>query len=72
MYQLNAYRHKSLRDEKQISLVLIYFKTENFNTPLPVFKYENGLTLKVVPFDLDAGELVGLGSFAKSPHNNID
>ena len=58
MYQLYAYGHKYLRDNEIKELMLIYPKTERFKEPLPVFNYEEGLTLRVVPFDLDAGELI--------------
>ena len=58
MYQLYAYGHKYLKKEKQKNLVLIYPKTEKFQKPLPVFKYEEGFKLKVVPFDLEKGTLV--------------
>lgn len=58
MYQLYAYGHKCLGEGDQKELMLIYPKTERFLEPLPVFKYEDGLALRVVPFDLDKGVLV--------------
>ena len=60
MYQLYAYGHKYLKENEQKELMLIYPKTDKFQEPLPVFKYEDGLTLKVVPFDLDEGALVDI------------
>lgn len=58
MYQLYAYGHKYLRGNEQKDLILIYPRTDKFQEPLPVFKYEDGLTLRVVPFDLETGTLV--------------
>jgi 5-methylcytosine-specific restriction enzyme subunit McrC len=58
MYQLYAYGHKYLKDSHHKQLMLIYPKTDRFNEPLPDFNYEDGFTLRVVPFDLDTGELV--------------
>lgn len=58
MYQLYAYGQKYLKGNEHKELMLIYPKTDKFQASLPVFKYEDGLTLKVVPFDLDAGSLV--------------
>lgn len=58
MYQLYAYGHKYLKKEKHKKLVLIYPKTEKFQKPLKVFKYEENFELTVVPFDLDKGNLV--------------
>lgn len=52
MYQLYAYGHKYLKDSEQKELMLIYPATAAFNKPLPVFVYEDGFRLRVVPFDL--------------------
>ncbi|WP_210446962.1 McrC family protein [Vibrio crassostreae] len=57
MYQLYAYGHKYLKEQASKELMLIYPKSECFFEPLPSFKYEDGLTLKVVPFDLSSGTL---------------
>ena len=38
--------------------MLVYPKTDKFEKPLPVFEYEEGLELDVVPFDLDEGVLI--------------
>jgi 5-methylcytosine-specific restriction enzyme subunit McrC len=65
MYQLYAYGHKYLKGAAEKSLMLIYPKTEFFQEPLPDFTYEDGFVLKVVPFDLDRGELVW--SFKQQP-----
>jgi 5-methylcytosine-specific restriction enzyme subunit McrC len=59
MYQLYAYGHKYLKKSKPPKkLMLVYPKTDKFEKPLPVFKYEDGLELDVVPFDLDNGVLI--------------
>jgi hypothetical protein len=38
--------------------MLIYPKTERFQSALPLFHYEDGFSLQVVPFDLDNGKLL--------------
>jgi hypothetical protein len=38
--------------------MLVYPKTDKFKKRLPVFKYEDGLELDVVPFDLDEEVLI--------------
>jgi 5-methylcytosine-specific restriction enzyme subunit McrC len=58
MYQLYAYGHKYLKENKIKELMLIYPKTAKFQRMLPVFRYEDGLMLRVVPFDIDTGLLV--------------
>ena len=59
MYQLYAYGHKYLKKSKPPKkLMLVYPKTDKFEKPLPVFEYEEGLELDVVPFDLDEGVLI--------------
>jgi len=58
MYQLYAYGHKYLKDSKEKNLILIYPKTDTFTEPLPLFTYENGFTLEVVPFDISMGVLL--------------
>lgn len=58
MYQLYAYGHKYLKDNEHKKLMLIYPKTDKFFEPLPVFNYEYGFELEVVPFDLEADRLV--------------
>ena len=55
MYQLYAYGHKYLKSETLKEIMLIYPKTDKFKESLPLFKYEDGFMLKVVPFDLDKG-----------------
>lgn len=57
MYQLYAYGHKYLKDNEHKKLMLIYPKTDKFKEPLPVFRYEDGFELLVVPFDLECGQL---------------
>ena len=58
MYQLYAYGHKYLSGNEAKELMLIYPKTEKFSQPLPVFNFEEGLALRVVPFDLELGKLI--------------
>lgn len=58
MYQLYAYGHKYLKGSGPKELMLIYPKTDTFTQPLPLFTYEDGFTLEVVPFDLQLGELI--------------
>jgi len=58
MYQLYAYGHKYLKETDEKRLMLIYPKTEGFQERLPVFEYETGFTLEVVPFDVERGKLV--------------
>ena len=38
--------------------ILTFPETERFQERLPVFEYETGFTLEVVPFDVKRGELV--------------
>lgn len=56
-YQLFAYGKHYL--EGQGDLFLVYPMTASFNQPLPVFDYSVQMRLWVVPFDLEAGVLVG-------------
>ena len=59
MYQLYAYGHKYLKKSKPPKkLMLVYPKTDKFEKRLPLFEYEKGLELDVVPFDLDEGVLI--------------
>jgi 5-methylcytosine-specific restriction enzyme subunit McrC len=50
-YQLFAYGQKYLQGQGE--LVLIYPKRAAFHQALPVFDFGGGLTLRVLPFDLD-------------------
>ena len=52
LYQMYAYGKKYLHDQEMKEVYLIYPKSENFTKPLPVFEYDEGLRLFVVPFDL--------------------
>lgn len=58
MYQLYAYGHKYMKDVENKTLMLIYPRTDTFNEPLPIFNYEDGFILKVVPFDIGTGKLI--------------
>ena len=55
-YQLFAYGHKYLNGTGD--LFLIYPQTKSFTKALPPFRFADGLTLWVVPFDLDLDLLV--------------
>lgn len=55
-YQLHAYGHKYLDGCGE--MILIYPYWARFQTALPTFDFGNGLTLKVLPFDLGGECLV--------------
>lgn len=55
-YQLFAYGHRYLGGEG--TMLLVYPRTSTLREPLPEFSYGRGLTLWVVPFDLERGRLV--------------
>ncbi len=55
-YQLFAYGHKYLNGTG--GLFLVYPKTKAFAEVLPPFQFADGLTLWVVPFDLELDLLV--------------
>lgn len=57
MYQLFAYGHKYMGGSG--TMALVYPKSEQFASPLPPFRFMDGLALHVLPFDLDAEELMG-------------
>jgi 5-methylcytosine-specific restriction enzyme subunit McrC len=56
-YQLFAYGQKYLQGPGQMAL--IYPRTEAFSVPLEPFDFGGGLTLAVLPFDLDEEVLIG-------------
>ena len=56
LYQMFAYGQKSLHG--QGNMMLIYPRHQYFATPLPVFRFDEDLSLWCVPFDLESGELV--------------
>ena len=56
-YQLFAYGERYLDGVGE--MLLVYPMTRTFSAPLPVFVYSESLTLRVVPFDLERGQLVG-------------
>lgn len=57
LYQMYAYSHAYLEDEKS-SVVLIYPFHPKFQIPLPAFKYIKNLYLWCIPFDLKAKKLI--------------
>jgi 5-methylcytosine-specific restriction enzyme subunit McrC len=56
-YQLYAYGQRYL--EGQGTMLLVYPKTSAFQAPLGDFAFSNELRLRVVPFDLEIGRVVG-------------
>jgi 5-methylcytosine-specific restriction enzyme subunit McrC len=57
-YQLFAYGHKYRRDAEVPKLVLIYPYWSGLKEALPAFDYGDGMSLWVLPFDLDSERLV--------------
>ena len=63
IYQMLAYNQTYQKDELEPAVIwLIYPMTPQFLNPLPDFIFDNGLTLKVLPFDIENSELVQLNS----------
>lgn len=56
LYQMFAYGQKYLRGKG--NMMLIYPRHQYFATPLPVFRFDEDLSLWCVPFDLETGRLV--------------
>jgi 5-methylcytosine-specific restriction enzyme subunit McrC len=56
-YQIYAYGHRY--QNATGNLFLIYPRTSDFPLALPEFKFVEGMTLHVLPFDLDSGRIVG-------------
>ncbi|WP_454055683.1 McrC family protein [Cupriavidus sp. Marseille-Q8015] len=56
-YQLFAYGQKYLGGEGEV--VLLYPRHQAFRVPLPIFRFDDRLSLWVLPFDLDTGSIVG-------------
>lgn len=56
-YQLFAYGQRYLNGAGE--LLLVYPKSRCFEAELPPFAFSEALILRVVPFDLEKGELVG-------------
>lgn len=59
-YQLFAYGQKYLGGTGRMAL--IYPRTEKFQSPLDAFDFGGGLSLEVLPFDLDQERLLGVES----------
>lgn len=57
-YQLFAYGQKYLAGAGRMAL--IYPRTEAFQSPLDAFDFGGGLSLEVLPFDLDQERLLGI------------
>lgn len=56
LYQMFAYGQKYLHGKG--TMMLIYPRHQYFATPLPVFRFDEDLSLWCVPFDLESGGLV--------------
>ena len=56
LYQMFAYGQKYLHGKG--NMMLIYPRHQYFDTPLPVFRFDEDLSLWCVPFDLESGGLV--------------
>ncbi|WP_338670746.1 McrC family protein [Pantoea dispersa] len=56
LYQMFAYGQKYLRGKG--NMILIYPHHQYFNIPLPVFRFDEYLSLWCVPFNLESGALV--------------
>lgn len=56
LYQMFAYGQKYLHGKG--NMMLIYPRHQYFATPLPVFRFDDDLSLWCVPFDLESGGLV--------------
>ncbi len=69
-YQLFAYGQKYLKGQGQMALV--YPRTEAFTAPLAPFDFGDGLTLAVLPFDLDEEELIGAERLGLSWRSECD
>jgi 5-methylcytosine-specific restriction enzyme subunit McrC len=67
-YQLFAYGHKYLNGQGKMAL--IYPRTETFVAPLAPFDFGGGLSLSVLPFDLNEETLIGAGCLGLSWRNN--
>ncbi len=52
LYQMFAYGKKYLHDQQVKEIYLIYPKSAKFTKSLPVFEYDDGFRLFVVPYDL--------------------
>jgi len=58
LYQIFAYGHKYQQGEETKEVCLIYPKTDKFTEPLPPFEFENGFTLRALPFDIVNRKLI--------------
>lgn len=56
LYQMFAYGQKYLHGKG--NMMLIYPRHQYFATPLPVFRFDEDLSLWCIPFDLESGGLV--------------
>jgi len=61
IYQMLAYNQTYQKNEVEPAAIwLIYPKSEKFTQKLPDFIFDNGAHIKVLPFDIDGGLLLGL------------
>lgn len=57
IYQMLAYNQVYQQGQKVAEIWLIYPASEKFSAPLPDFKFNNGLRIRVLPFDIAMGGL---------------
>ena len=60
IYQMLAYNQTYQKNEKGAEIWLIYPRSEKFNHPIPDFTFDNGATIKVLPFDVEESKLLGV------------
>jgi 5-methylcytosine-specific restriction enzyme subunit McrC len=59
IYQMLAYNQTYQKNETEAAEIwLIYPMSENFTKRIPDFRFDNGTTIKVIPFDIDIAMLV--------------
>ena len=61
IYQMLAYNQTYQKEQEQgAEIWLIYPKSEKFTQKLPDLIFDNGTVIKVMPFDVDTNQLLGL------------
>lgn len=56
MYQMFAYGHKYMNGTGKV--VLIYPKTSSFSEPLPDLHFDDRLSVKAIPFDIETSQFI--------------
>ena len=70
-YQMLAYNQTYQKKEKGAEIWLIYPRSDKFTQPLPDFKFDNGLVIKALPFDIDESLLLDVPQLLNSPLETI-